>query len=291
MTNSANPPPGGVLVPLEPKPWSEQPHYVLRPDKTTIGRGSACDIRIGDPTISRVHLELAWRAESLILTHLSPVNPTFVNGAPVAEPRPLRNGDIIEIADGVALRLELFSGGDEAATQFRARDMRRMYAILSADVFGYTRLVEQDDLATARQLEACLKVMRERVEQMDGRVVQVVGDEVLALFNSAGAAVKSAVACQLEIARLNAALAPARRMEFRVGINSGDLLLTPLGAMIGDAINIAARVQNIAPPGGVFITGVIRDQLQGQTGLRFEFVQSTEMKNLSREVRVYRVEF
>jgi len=291
LTNSANPPPGGVLVPLEPKPWSEQPHYVLRPDKTTIGRGSACDIRIGDPTISRVHLELAWRAESLILTHLSPVNPTFVNGAPVAEPRPLRNGDIIEIADGVALRLELFSGGDEAATQFRARDMRRMYAILSADVFGYTRLVEQDDLATARQLEACLKVMRERVEQMDGRVVQVVGDEVLALFNSAGAAVKSAVACQLEIARLNAALAPARRMEFRVGINSGDLLLTPLGAMIGDAINIAARVQNIAPPGGVFITGVIRDQLQGQTGLRFEFVQSTEMKNLSREVRVYRVEF
>ena len=276
---------------MEPKPWSEQPHYVLRPDKTTIGRGSACDIRIGDPTISRVHLELAWRAESLILTHLSPVNPTFVNGAPVAEPRPLRNGDIIEIADGVALRLELFSGGDEAATQFRARDMRRMYAILSADVFGYTRLVEQDDLATARQLEACLKVMRERVEQMDGRVVQVVGDEVLALFNSAGAAVKSAVACQLEIARLNAALAPARRMEFRVGINSGDLLLTPLGAMIGDAINIAARVQNIAPPGGVFITGVIRDQLQGQTGLRFEFVQSTEMKNLSREVRVYRVEF
>jgi class 3 adenylate cyclase len=276
---------------LEPKPWSEQPHYVLRPDKTTLGRGSSCDIRIGDPTISRVHLELAWRAENLILTHLSPVNPTFVNGAPVAEPRPLRNGDIIEVADGVALRLELFSGGDEDATQFRARDMRRMYAILSADVFGYTRLVEQDDLATARQLEGCLKIVRDRVEQMDGRVVQVVGDEILALFNSAGAAVKSAVACQSDIARLNAALPPTRRMEFRVGINSGDLLLTPVGAMIGDAINIAARVQNIAPPGGVFITGVVRDQLQGQTGLRFEFVQTTEMKNLSREVRVYQVEF
>jgi class 3 adenylate cyclase len=279
------------LVPLEPKPWSEQPHYVLRPGKTTIGRGSGCDIRIGDPTISRVHLELAWQRETLILTHLSPVNPTFVNGAPVAEPRPLRNGDIIEVADGVALRLELFGGGDEAATQFRARDMRRMYAILSADVFGYTRLVEQDDLATARQLEGRLKIVRDRVEQMDGRVVQVVGDAVLALFNSAGAAVKSAVACQLDIARLNAALSPARRMEFRVGINSGDLLLTPLGAMIGDAINIASRVQSIAPPGGVFITGVIRDQLQGQIGLRFEFVQSNEMKNLSREVRVYRVEF
>jgi len=276
---------------MEPKPWSDQPHYVLRPDRTTVGRGSGCDIHIGHPTISRLHLELTWRAKTLILTHLSATNPTFVNGAPVAEPRALRNGDIIEVADGVALRVELFDGGDEAATQFRGRDMRRMYAILSADVFGYTRLVEQDDLATARQLEACLKIVRERVEQMDGRVVQVVGDEILALFNSAGSAVKSAVACQSDIARLNAALPPARRMEFRVGINSGDLLLTPLGAMIGDAINIASRVQSIAPPGGVFITGVVRDQLQGQTDLRFDFVQTTEMKNVSREVRVYRVEF
>ena len=276
---------------MEPKPWSEQPHYVLRPDKTTLGRGSSCDIRIGDPTISRVHLELAWRAETLILTHLSPVNPTFVNGAPVAEPRPLRNGDIIEVADGVALRLELFGGGDEAATLFRGRDVRRMYAILSADVFGYTRLVEQDDVATARQLEGCLKIVRDRVEQMDGRVFQVAGDEIVALFNSAGAAVKSAVAWQLDIARCNGALPPARRMEFRIGINSGDLLVTPGGAIIGDAINIAARVQSIAPPGGIFITGVIRDQLQGQINLRFEFVQNNEMKNLSREVRVYRVGF
>ena len=105
---------------MEPKLWSEQPHYFLRHDKTTIGRGSSCDIRIGNPTISRVHLELEWRAETLILTHLSPVNPTFVNGAPVAEPRPLRNGDIIEVADGVALRVELFDSGDEAATSLVA---------------------------------------------------------------------------------------------------------------------------------------------------------------------------
>jgi class 3 adenylate cyclase len=275
---------------MEPKPWSEQPHYLLRPDRTTIGRGSTCDICIGDPTISRVHLELAWRAETLILTHLSQVNPTFVNGAPVAEPRPLRNGDIIELADGVALRVELF-GGDKATTQIRGLDLRRMYAILSADVFGYTRLVEQDGLATARQLEGCLKIARDRVHRMDGRVFQVAGDEIVALFNSASSAVKSAVAMQLDIASCNRALPPARRMEFRVGINSGDLLVTPAGAIIGDAINITARVQNIAPPGGIFITGVVRDQLQGQIDLRFEFVQTGEMKNLSREVRVYRVEF
>jgi class 3 adenylate cyclase len=276
---------------MEPKLWSEEPHYALGQDKTTIGRGSNCDVRIGNPTISRMHLELRWRADALILTHLSPVNPTFVNGAPVAEPRALRNGDIIEIADGVALRVELFDSGDEAATQFRGRDVRRMYAILSADVMGYARLVEQDDQATARQLEASLKIVRDRVEQMDGRIFQIIGDGIVALFNSAGSAVKSAVVWQTDIARRNAALPPERRMEFRVGINSGDLLVTPVGAIVGDAINIAARVQTIAPPGGIFITGVVRDQLQGQVDLRFEFVRTNEMKNLSREVRVYRVEF
>lgn len=279
------------MVPVEPKLWSEQPHYELRQNRTTIGRGSGCDIHIGHPTISRVHLELTWRAGKLILTHLSQVNPTFVNGAPVSEPRPLRNGDIIELADGVALRVELSGGGDKETTQIRGLDVRRMYAILSADVFGYARLVEQDDLATVRQLERCLKIARDCVERMDGRVFQIAGDEIVALFNSAGSAVKSAVALQLDIARCNGVLPPARRMEFRVGINSGDLLVTPGGAVVGDAINIAARVQSIAPPGGVFITGVVRDQLQGQTNLRFAFVQTSEMKNLSREVRVYRVEF
>lgn len=158
-------------------------------------------------------------------------------------------------------------------------------------MFGYARLVEQDDIATARQLENCLKIVRGRVEQMDGHVFQIVGDGIVALFNSAGSAVKSAVVWQTDIARCNAALPPARRMEFRVGINSGDLLVTPVGAVVGDAINIAARVQSIAPPGGIFITGVVRDQIQGQIDLRFEFVQANEMKNLSREVRVYRVEF
>jgi class 3 adenylate cyclase len=236
-------------------------------------------------------LELTWRAKTLILTHLSSVNPTFVNGAPVTEPRPLRNGDIIELAEGVALRVELLDSGDKEGTQIRGLDVRRMYAILSADVFGYARLVEQDDLATARQLEGCLKIVRDRVEHMDGRVAQVVGDGILALFNSSGSAVKSAVAWQLDIARCNRVLPPTRRMEFRVGINSGDLLVTPAGTMIGDAINIAARVQSIAPPGGIFITGVVRDQLQGQLDLRFEFVQTNGMKNLSREVRVYRVDF
>jgi class 3 adenylate cyclase len=136
-----------------------------------------------------------------------------------------------------------------------------------------------------------MKTIRDRVERMDGRVFQIVGDEIVALFNSAGSAVKSAVALQVDLARYNRVLPPARRMDFRVGINSGDLLITPGGAIVGDAINITARVQSIAPPGGIYITAVVRDQLQGQIDLRLEFVQTGDLKNLSREVRVYRVEF
>jgi class 3 adenylate cyclase len=276
---------GGVLIPVEPKLWSDERHYLLRRDTTTIGRGSNCNVRISHPTVSRVHAEVAWIGHTLMLTHLSPVN-----GAPVTDPRPLRTGDIIELADGIALRVELFGASEEAATEPRGQDIRRMYAVIFADVFAYSRLVEQDDAGTARQFEASLKIIRDETERMDGRIVQVAGDGILVVFNSAGAALKSAIAWQSDISRLNESLPIQRRMEFRLGINSGDILITPSGAMIGDAINIASRVQSIAPPGGILVTGVVRDQLQGQVDVRFEYIRTSEMKNISREVRIYRVE-
>ena len=105
-----------------------------------------------------------------------------------------------------------------------------MYAAFClADVAGYARLVEQDDIATARQLENCLKIVRDRVEQMDGRIFQIIGDGIVALFNSAGSAVKSAVVWQTDIARLNAARCRRRAHGNGIlgsGINSGDLLVT-----------------------------------------------------------------
>ena len=278
------------MIPVEPKPWSDQSHYLLRRDRTTIGRGSSCDVRIGHPRVSRLHAEVAWNGATLILTHLSPVNPTFVNGSPVTDPYPLGTGDIIELGDGIALRVELFGANDEAATEPRGQDVRRMYAVILADVFAYSRLVEQNDVATARQLEACVKIIRDQTERMQGRVVQVAGDGILLVFNSAGAALKSAIAWQSDISRNNESLPMGQRMEFRVGINSGDVLVTPSGAMLGDAINIASRVQSIAPPGGILVTGVVRDQLQGQVDVKFEYVRTNEMKNVSREVRIYRVE-
>ena len=288
--NTGTPPPGGVLIPIGPAPWSEVQHYPLRRDKTTIGRAAECDIRISFSSVSRVHAELSWVDRAAVIRHLSPVNPTLVNGLPVGELQQLQSGDVIEIAEGVVLRLELF-GRDDDQTEPRRRDQRRMFSIVCTDVVGYSRLVENDDVATARQLEACFRAIRSQSEPASGRVLQVAGDGMVLLFTSAASALNSTIAWQRTIALMNDDLVPDRRMEFRVGINSGDLLLTPMGGTHGDAINIAARLQAMAPPGGILVTGSVRDQLQMQEGLRFEQIRAGELKNVTREVRIYKVSF
>lgn len=281
-----------MLVPAGQSAWSNRTHYPIKPDKTTIGRSSACDVSINQPTVSRVHAELNWKNGSLHITHLSPINPTLVNGVPVSETCELRTGDLIEIAHGIVLRLEVFdSGGDDEATVHIRRDQRRMYAVVHADVEGYSRLIEDDDVATARQLEACLQILRREVERGSGRIVQVAGDGILMLFPSAASAVGCAIAWQRGIACLNTEATPGREMNFRIGVNSGDVLFTSANSIYGDAINIAARIQALAPPGGILVAGVVHDQLQAHEDLRFEYVGESELKNLSRKARLYRVDF
>ena len=281
-------PPAGFLIPSGSKSWPSEARYPIGHGKNTIGRAPSCDVRINYPTVSRLHAELNWADGRPILTHLSAVNLTLVNGIPVRGATPLHTGDLIEIADGIVLRLELHASGEDE-TLATSRHDRRMYAILHADVAGYSRLIEDNDIATARQIEACLGVIRRETERGKGRVVNIAGDGILLLFPSMEAAVTCAITCQRAFAERNQMLQPARRMEFRIGINSGDILITPTGAMHGDAINIAARVQALAPPGGILITGVVYDQLQGQQGLRLEYAQTSELKNISREIRTYRV--
>ena len=279
---------GGILVPIGVKPWQEKQHYTLRPDRTTIGRSSHCDIRINDPTVSRLHAELAWTAGDLILRHLSPINPTLVNGVPVGESCALRTGDVIELADGIALQLELFAQEDNEMT-VRGRDSRRIYAILSADVAEYSRLIENDEVGTARLFDACFAIIQRETTAANGRVANVSGDGVLMLFNSVVSAVACAISFQEKIALINKDLTPERQMRFRVGINSGDVLATPSGGLHGDAVNVAARIQSLAQPGGILVTGVVHDQLQGREGARLEFLRTVQLKNISREVRIYGV--
>jgi class 3 adenylate cyclase len=278
----------GVLIPVGIKPWHERQHYALRRDRTTIGRSSQCDIRINDPTVSRFHAELIWENGDLTLKHLSPVNPTLVNGVPVSQACALYTGDVIEIADGIALQVELFAHADDERT-VRGRDSRRICAILSADVVEYSRLIEKDEVGTARFFDACFAIIQRETIAVNGRVAHVAGDGVLVLFNSVASAVACAICFQEKIALLNKDLTPERKMSFRVGINSGDVLATPSGGLHGDAVNVAARIQSIAQAGEILVTGVVHDQLQGREGASLEFLRSVQLKNLSREVRIYRV--
>jgi class 3 adenylate cyclase len=289
-SDSESAPVGGVLIPVEPSPWFRQRQYLVGRVRTIVGRGSNCQVRVNHPNISRSHLALEWIGGELVASHLSPLNATLVNGIPLVGSRRLITGDRIEIAEGVQLRVELFDTSDDMPTEPRPLDERRLLAVLHADVVSYTHLVELDAAATARQFETCLEIGRAEVASMWGRVENVAGDSVLMLFNNTYSAVASAISWQRKLRSLNEAVASERQMLFRIGISSGDVLITAAGTLYGDAINIAARIQKLAPPGGILVAGVVRDELQGHECFRFNSFRENELKNLSREIRTYSVE-
>lgn len=276
---------GGLLIPVAGESWNARPHYRLSA-AMTIGRASGCGVHVNKATVSRIHAELHWTNSGLVITHLSQSSPTFVNGVPMTAQQLLANGDTIEIGEGVVFRVELFSDGDDSTVR-GITEVRRMFAVLHADVVGYSRLIERDVLATARRLDERLATMKALVARASGRF-QMQGDELLALFSSAAAAVRTGLAWQGAVAGMNAALAPEERLSFRVGVNSGDLLITGAGLAYGETINIAARIQALAGVGEVFVSGAVRDQLRGQPDLAFGFVGAAALKNVSYEVAVWR---
>jgi class 3 adenylate cyclase len=283
-------PPGGLLIPVETNPWFRQEFYLLSLGRTLVGRGSDCQIGVSHPNVSRHHCELYWSGRDLMIAHGSSTNPTLVNGLPVVDPRPLKTGDRIEIAEGVAFRLQLFDGAsDETPTQPRRYGDRRAYAILHTDVVSYSRLVEEDVVGAAKQFERSLEVIRKESEAESGRIENVAGDAALLLFEDAGGAARAAVAFLAKLAALNAPLDPLQRMEFRVGIDYGDVLVTPSGNLYGETVNIATRIQGLATPGAILVSAAVRDELHGSPEFRFEPVRVNELKNISREVGVFRL--
>ena len=216
-----------MLIPVQSKPWFQQEHYLLHSEKTIIGRGSDCHVCVSHPNVSRRHIELVWNGALLVASHLSPVNPTLVNGAPLLTPRALLSGDRIEIATGIELRVELFGVNEDAPTEPLRAGERRIYSIVHADVTSYARLVENDDVGAAQQLETCTDIIRSETERQGGWIENIAGDSLLMLFSSAYSSVTASIAWQKRLRELNAPLPYARRMEFRAGVNSGDVLVTP----------------------------------------------------------------
>jgi adenylate cyclase len=165
---------------------------------------------------------------------------------------------------------------------------RKLTAIVSADVKGYSRLMGEDEEWTVRTLKAHKDVMANLIERYRGRVVDATGDNLMAEFASAVDAVQCAVEIQEELGAKNAESTGDRTMEFRIGVNLGDVIVEG-DQIYGDGVNTAARLQGLAEGGGVCISGTVYDQIEDKLPLDYEFLGEKTVKNIKKPVRAYRV--
>jgi adenylate cyclase len=168
-----------------------------------------------------------------------------------------------------------------------AEARRKLTAILSADVVSYSRLMGADERATLNTLNAYRTVFREHISTHDGRVVDTAGDSILAVFDSVVEAVQSAIEVQKELETRNESLTAERRMQFRIGVNLGDVIEQDDGTIYGDGVNIAARLESLAQAGGVTLSGQAHDFIEGKIKEPMQFIGEHEVKNIVRPVRVY----
>jgi adenylate cyclase len=165
---------------------------------------------------------------------------------------------------------------------------RKLSAILSADVKGYSRLMGEDEEGTIRTLNAYMEIIAGFVQQHRGRVVATGGDSVLAEFPSVVDAVRCGVGIQEELKDRNKELPEERRMEFRIGVNLGDVVAEG-DNILGDGVNVAARMEGLAEAGGICISGTAYDQVKNKLAFGYEYVGEQIVKNIREPVRVYRV--
>jgi adenylate cyclase len=168
------------------------------------------------------------------------------------------------------------------------RAKRKLSAILSADAKGYSRLMGEDELATIGTLKEYRQAIGNLISRYRGRVVDSPGDNVLAEFGSVVDAVDCAVEIQRELKQKNAELSENRRMEFRIGVNLGDVVADG-DRIYGDGVNIAARVESLAEGGDICITASAYDQIEGKVPFAFEYLGEQAVKNIRKPIRVYRV--
>jgi adenylate cyclase len=169
-------------------------------------------------------------------------------------------------------------------------DLRqRLAAILAADVAGYSRLMSLDERATVAALDAARAVFRSTIESNQGRVIDMAGDSVLAVFETAAGAVGAALAVQKALDDAPSALPEERRMRFRIGIHLGDVIEKADGTVYGDGVNIAARLEALAEPGGVAVSESVRVAVRGKIDAGFEDLGEQAVKNIAEPVHAYRL--
>ena len=169
----------------------------------------------------------------------------------------------------------------------QARVERRLAAILAADVAGYSRLMEADEEGTLTALRAIRRELGDpKIAEHRGRIVKTTGDGLLVEFQSVVDAVRCAVELQRGMAEHNAAVPQDKRIEFRIGIHQGDIIADD-GDIFGDGVNLAARLEGLAEPGGICVSGGVHDEIRDKLDVGFEDLGEQQVKNISRPVRVF----
>jgi adenylate cyclase len=167
---------------------------------------------------------------------------------------------------------------------------RRLAAVFAADMVGYSRLMEVDEAGTLARLKTHrLELVDPSIAKNKGRIIKTAGDGMIAEFLSVAGAVQCAVEIQRRMSRRNADVPPARWIEFRIGINLGDVIAEE-DDIFGDGVNVAARLQELAEPGGICVSGAVRDQMGHRLDdVAFEDLGDRSVKNIARPIRVFRI--
>ena len=165
---------------------------------------------------------------------------------------------------------------------------RKLAAIFAADIAGYSRLMARDEVGTLTRLKACRAIVDGLIAAHRGRIFNTAGDSVVADFASAVDAVQCAVAVQAAITTENAGGAVNEPMQLRIGVHVGDVMVDGEN-LLGDGVNIAARLESLAEPGAICVSAVVRDQVGNKLPLAFEDLGGQQVKNIAQAIRVYRV--
>jgi class 3 adenylate cyclase len=265
-----------------------------------VGRSPRSDIVLIDPSVSREHAELSATKDGRIsIADTGSKFGTFVlrdgtwrkvTQLDVGFDEPIMLGKFRTTA-GQMLSLAVKAKPESAVPPMR-RDLnsavRRLAAILAADVVGYSRMMRDDEGGTLDALKACRRELFDpTVQRYRGRIFKVIGDGLLAEF----ASVVDAVRCAVEIQSSNAGrpFGAGKLIRFRMGINIGDVI-ADAEDLYGDGVNIAARLESISPPGGLCISGPVYDQVKNKLSLDYEDLGEQTVKNIAEPMRVYRIQ-
>src|ERR1700676_2629949 len=187
-----------------------------------------------------------------------------------------------------AARGSLYSDGEEASVPIQPVE-RNLAAIVAPDIAGYSRLMARDEVGTLARLKACRVIIDELIASHRGRIFNTAGDSVVADFASAVDAVQCAVAVQAAIGTENAGAAADEPMQFRIGVHVGDVIVDGTN-LLGDGVNIAARLESLAEPGAICVSATARDHIGNKLPLAFDDLGDQQVKNIAQAIRVYRVQ-